>query len=151
VIYFVQAVEIENAPIKIGYSEDVNRRLDQLEWNYRTPLALLATMPGGRDKERVIHARFSHLRIGTTEQFRPAQELMEFIGRPLLVGTNPETVEAMPSHGKPLAFQMRGETKWKTWVDELSTFDERPVAMIIERALREYAEKIGFPKSPPKR
>jgi hypothetical protein len=52
---------------------------------------------------------------------------------------------------KPMAIQIRGETKWKTWVDELSTFDERPVAMIIERALREYAEKIGFPKSPPKR
>lgn len=52
---------------------------------------------------------------------------------------------------KPLAIQVRGGIEWKRWVEKLSTYDERPVAMLVERALREYAEKIGFPETPPKR
>ncbi len=52
---------------------------------------------------------------------------------------------------KPMAVQIRGDAAWKHWIDELSTFDERPVATLVERALREYAERAGFPKAPPKR
>ncbi len=92
-IYFMQA--IEGGPVKIGHSKDVDARRAQLEAHYRKPLALLGTRKGGRLEEREIHQRFAHLRFGKTEQFRPAADLMEFIGRPLLVGANPETVEAM--------------------------------------------------------
>jgi hypothetical protein len=102
-IYFMQSTD--GGPVKIGYSVDVVRRLKQLEYHYKRPLALLATMPGGPDEEAEIHARFDHLRFGTgrpqgqgrrPEQFRPAPELMEFIRRPLLVGANPDAVEMMP-------------------------------------------------------
>jgi hypothetical protein len=64
-------------------------------------LAVLATMPGNLDDEREIHARFDQLRFGRTEQFRPAPDLMAFVGRPLLVDANPDAVEAMPTTRKP--------------------------------------------------
>jgi hypothetical protein len=93
VIYFIQS--LDGGPVKIGYSKDVDSRRSQLEYYYGRPLALLATIKGGRDKEREIHERFSHLRLERTELFRPTVELMEFIGRPLLVGANPNTVEIL--------------------------------------------------------
>jgi hypothetical protein len=103
-IYFLQAVT--GGPVKIGTAVNVDRRLAQLESHYGQPLAVLATMEGGPDEEREIHARFAHLRFERQgrrgrrpEQFRPAAELMEFIGRPLLVGPNPDAVEAIePRH-----------------------------------------------------
>jgi Meiotically up-regulated gene 113 len=98
VIYFAQT---PTGSIKIGTSDNVDSRLLSLEQHYGQAVALLATMPGDRQTEREIHERFSHLRLGRTEQFRPAAELMEFIGKPLLVGANPDAVEAVPSVRRP--------------------------------------------------
>lgn len=92
-IYAVQPTT--GGPVKIGHSDDVARRLAQLEAHYRQPLAVLATFEGGREEEQAIHAQFAHLRFGRTEQFRPAAELMAFLGRPLLVDANPAIVEAI--------------------------------------------------------
>jgi hypothetical protein len=92
-IYFMQCSA--GGPVKIGFTDDVQLRQQQLEASYGRPLALLATMEGGRAEEASIHRRFRQLRLGRTEQFRPGRELMEFIGRPLLVGANPDAVEAM--------------------------------------------------------
>jgi hypothetical protein len=72
--------------------------------HYGQPLALLATMPGDRSTEREIHERFSHLRLGKTEQFQPGRDLLEFIGKPLLVGINPAVVEAIP--GRAVAVRL---------------------------------------------
>ncbi len=52
---------------------------------------------------------------------------------------------------KQMAIQIRGDSAWKHWVEELSEFDDRPVALLVERALREYAERAKFTKPPPKR
>jgi hypothetical protein len=99
-IYFIQGTD--GGPVKIGYSANVDDRLRQLEVHYGQPLALLATMPGGPDVEAEIHERFRHLRLKgksnlgrRIEQFRPAADLMAFIGRPLLVGVNPDAVEIL--------------------------------------------------------
>jgi hypothetical protein len=97
-IYFAQSTD--GGPIKIGTTADVESRLRQLEAHYGRPLALLATMPGGRDEERAIHRRFALLRFGRTEQFRPAPDLLAFIGRPLLVDPNHETVEVIHVQSK---------------------------------------------------
>jgi len=94
-IYFAQ---IDGGPIKIGCSENVDARLRQLETLYRRPVALLGTMPGDDDRETEIHERFRHLRFGRKEQFRPAEDLMAFIGKPLLVSPNPDAVEEA-AHG----------------------------------------------------
>lgn len=90
-IYFAQT---PTGSIKIGCSDDVETRLGQLANHYGAGLSLLATMQGGRKREAEIHERFAHLRLGRTEQFRPAQELLDFIGKPLLVSANPDAVEA---------------------------------------------------------
>lgn len=93
-IYFLQPTD--GGPIKIGYSADVDARHRQLEAHYGKPLSLLAMVDGDRRTEAEIHRRFAAHRLGKTEQFKPAREILEFIGRPLLVGANPEAVEAMP-------------------------------------------------------
>jgi hypothetical protein len=49
-------------------------------------------MEGDRSAEQEIHARFAHLRLGRTEQFRPGNDLMRFIGMPMLVNSSPEAV-----------------------------------------------------------
>jgi Meiotically up-regulated gene 113 len=95
-IYFAQ---LPTGAIKIGKADDVEARLGQLEKHYRQPLSLLHVMEGGFETERQIHQRFAHLRIshrGGREQFRPGADLMEFIGLPVLVSANPETVESVP-------------------------------------------------------
>ena len=92
-IYFMQPTT--GGPVKIGHTADVDARHRQLESHYGQPLAILATIDGGRDEERELHQRFGHLRFGRTEQFRPGSALMAFIGRPLLVGPNLDTIEAM--------------------------------------------------------
>jgi hypothetical protein len=104
VIYAMQAVE--GGPVKIGYTENLEARHKQLEAHYGRPLAILATIPGDLDTEAEIHLRFAHLRIDgggkrgrKIEQFRPASDLMEFIGSPLLVSADPDLIEAMPPVG----------------------------------------------------
>jgi hypothetical protein len=148
-IYFLQPTD--GGPIKIGFSDNVDARVRQLEWHYGRPLALLGTMEGGREEETEIHSRFAHLRLGRTEQFRPASELLAFIGRPLLIGANPDAVEMMDAEAKAMAIQVRGSDAWKAWAEELAQFDTRPVAALVDRALRRYAREIGFPKEAPER
>jgi hypothetical protein len=114
VIYFMQPAD--GGAIKIGHSPDVDRRREQLEAHYGRPLVLLATMRGGRAEEASIHRRFSHLRLGRKEQFRPAAELMAFIGRPLLVDANPEAVEAVKPRREVIAVKSTGE--WAAWLEQ---------------------------------
>lgn len=148
-VYFLQS--IDGGPVKIGFSTDVDRRREQLEAIYGTPLAVLATLDGGRDEEQALHARFSHLRLGRTEQFRPDAELMAFIGRPLLVDQNSESVDAMPSKAKPMVLQVRGSDEFKAWFDELARFDGLSSASLFSRAMKMYAREIGFSREAPSR
>jgi hypothetical protein len=148
VIYFMQ--DVNGGPIKIGFSDDIDARRKQLEFSYGRPLAILATMPGGREEEAEIHARFSHLRLGRKEQFRPAADLLNFINRPLLVDPNPEAVEAMEDSRKPMVVQMRGSEEWKAWIEGLAEKEGFTVAMLLERTARKWAKEIGYP-DPPKR
>lgn len=97
-VYFLQPTD--GGPIKIGYTDNLDQRRLQLQFHYGTPLALLATMDGGKEVERAIHERFAAHRIGRTEQFRPVPELLAFIDRPLLASPNPNAVEAITPHSK---------------------------------------------------
>ncbi len=74
-IYFIQT-SVDR--IKIGTTENLTQRLGQLK-NIGDRLILLATIPGNRSREQEIHTQFAHLRIGHTELFRPADDLMDFI------------------------------------------------------------------------
>ena len=46
------ALAIFRHHLKIGCSENVEVRVQQLEGHYGVPLALLGTMPGGREEEK---------------------------------------------------------------------------------------------------
>lgn len=150
-IYFVQP--IDGGPIKIGCSENVPFRIKQLETHYDRRLALLATIEGDRKVEAEVHARFAHLRLGRTEQFRPGPELVAFIGRPLLVGINPEAVEAIKPSGKgqkPLVIGLRGSAEYKAWLVALAEHEGMTVSQLCLYVVRKYARQIGF-RDPPKR
>lgn len=97
-IYFAK---LPTGSIKIGTSVNVDRRAEQLASHYGCEIEILHTMEGGRDVEVSLHRRFSHLRLGKTEQFQPGPDLAEFIGLPLFVAANPETVEAQAPQGSP--------------------------------------------------
>ena len=148
-VYFMQSVD--GGPIKIGCSINLQQRREKLEQEYGTPLAVLATIDGGRAEEQAIHARFSHLRLGRSEQFRPGSDLLAFIGRPLLVGPNPDAVEAMPSLVKPMAIQIRGSVEWKAWAERMAKHDGRALAGLVDRALQMYGRQIGFNEEAPPR
>lgn len=92
-IYFFQSVD--GGTVKIGTTENLQVRWKQLEAHYGCPLALLATMPGGKPEEADVHAKFARIRFGRSEQFQPTAELMTFIGRPLLASEHPECANTM--------------------------------------------------------
>jgi len=104
-VYFAQ--NPQGGPIKIGYSANVDARIPQLEAWYKRPLVLLATMEGGRRKERQIHKKFAHLRLGRTEQFRPADELSDFIGRPFFVDQRNTAIEEIEPFEIPCCVNIR--------------------------------------------
>jgi hypothetical protein len=150
VIYFAQ---LPGGSIKIGTSENIELRLSGLADHYGAELALLATMPGDRSIEAEIHERFSHLRLGRTEQFRPAADLMAFIGKPLLVGINPDAVEAFqgePKGTQPNAITIRGSAEWKDWLDRFASRMRIKPTAIIDLALAKLAEQERFSEPPPR-
>ena len=74
-IYFIQA---ENGLIKIGYSRDIKKRLQNLRQSSPERLYLMKAVPGNRKAEQKIHWKFWKLR-SHGEWFYPDRELLEFI------------------------------------------------------------------------
>lgn len=78
VVYFVQAGS-STGPIKIGYSINLKKRLDDLQTANHEQLTLLGVIPGcGLVDETKIHQQFSPLNIHG-EWFYPAKPLRDFI------------------------------------------------------------------------
>lgn len=75
-VYFVEAGG--DGPIKIGWTQDVDRRIAELQTANAHKLTLLGTVPGTMDREAALHARFSHLRL-EAEWFRNSLEIHEFL------------------------------------------------------------------------
>lgn len=136
-------------PVKIGCSDNLEKRHAQLEAYYGQPLLVLTTMEGDKTKELEIHRRFAHLRLGRTEQFQPAPSLMEFIGSPSLADANPAILEAMMPVQTPVAIVIRGKPEWRDWVKQLAEFDGCSVNEVIRRAARDRAKDVGFTKAEP--
>lgn len=76
VVYFVEAGC--GGPIKIGWSQDTNRRIAELQTANAHRLSLLGTVPGTMETEAAMHARFSHLRL-EAEWFENSAEIHEFL------------------------------------------------------------------------
>jgi hypothetical protein len=77
VVYFVQSTGPARS-IKIGWSQDVERRISELQTANAHRLVLLGTVPGKMEREAALHAQFAHLRM-EAEWFRDAPEIHAFI------------------------------------------------------------------------
>lgn len=75
-VYFIQA-GTEGA-IKVGWTQNVDRRIAELQTANAQKLVLLATLPGTMETEASLHARFSHLRL-EAEWFRNSHEIHDFL------------------------------------------------------------------------
>lgn len=64
--------------IKIGFSRNVEKRINSLREVIRFPLILLGTVSGGWRKEQQLHAKFSPLRM-EGKWFKDTPELRDFI------------------------------------------------------------------------
>jgi hypothetical protein len=64
--------------IKIGFSNNVQKRVKALQTANSMPLTLVGTMPGTFATEKALHARFANARI-QGEWFQPTDELISFI------------------------------------------------------------------------
>ena len=139
-IYFAQSPE--GGTIKIGSSVNVPSRLKQLEYHYGRPLALLATMKGGREEERAIHERFAEHRMGQTEQFRPVADILAFIGRPLLASPNPDAVGAMPD-GRMAIIHLKGSPAYSEFVEAINRKTHIPKAAMFRLAFAAWCDQNG--------
>ena len=65
--------------IKIGFSSQLSRRIDEIKGSSPEPLELLHTIPDASlDIESTLHNKFQHLRTGG-EWFEGSQELLQYI------------------------------------------------------------------------
>jgi hypothetical protein len=55
------------------------------------------------------------------------------------------------SERQPVVLTMRGKPEWKTWLKQLSKHCRLKVAVCVEQALMEYAERRGFAEPSPER
>jgi hypothetical protein len=78
-IYFVQADRV--GLIKIGFAEDPESRLRELQVGSPVRLRLLRAEEGGREREAALHRRFAHAR-SHGEWFFPVPDLLAYVGRP---------------------------------------------------------------------
>lgn len=73
-IYFIR----QGHAVKIGFSQNVFRRLQFLQTCHHEELSIMAEIPGAPCEEVVVHRKFQHLRI-RGEWFRLEPELEQFI------------------------------------------------------------------------
>lgn len=77
-VYFIEAVGL--ARVKIGYSDNPEKRLAQLSTGSPVELRIMRTVAGGQELEKQLHAKFDHLRIDG-EWFHLTKELQVFIAQ----------------------------------------------------------------------
>lgn len=168
-IYFAQPVD--GGPIKIGYTTDVKKRIMALQAWYGKRLVVLAEFEGDRKLEAALHKQFDYLRLGTTEQFRPATELLEHIGHHPVNPVDPASVTAMaraeiepggrsgvtgkrtgrprdPAGAKTARYAMRGSSEWHAWLKDVSDKLGVDRSVAIRWAVKSWAETKKF-KPPP--
>lgn len=75
-VYFIQAEH--GGPVKIGYSESIGKRLEQLQTSSPYRLRVIGRMRGGRTREKELHERFEHSRLNG-EWFDLTDELQQLI------------------------------------------------------------------------
>jgi excisionase family DNA binding protein len=78
-VYFIQSVD--GGPIKIGYADDPEKRLAEIQRMSPTQLCILNIVDGDRKCEGFIHRCFKKLRLHG-EWFEPGDKLVDFVNNP---------------------------------------------------------------------
>jgi len=73
-------------------------------------------------------------------------------------GGRPKAAAARPAPGRPKAddpkrslASLKGGVKYARWLEGLAAHAHLPTALLIEHALREYAERHGYDQAQPRR
>ena len=75
-IYFVQDTVLKY--IKIGYTNNIKRRIKDLQVGNPHKLELIAQINGGKNKEERLHKKFDKYNI-RNEWFEPNEEILKYI------------------------------------------------------------------------
>lgn len=103
IVYFIQGVN--GGPIKIGHTDNIEKRIKQMQTGNPNQLILLHITRGGKNLEDQIHEEFKedHYR---GEWFKPSKRILEFIEstkmRDLLNPKVMSIVEFAIATGEPL-------------------------------------------------
>lgn len=107
VIYFMRAGT--TGSIKIGWTADLPRRVQNLQGATDQALEVLATFPGDAELEAHFHDRFAEHRV-SGEWFKPADELLTLI-ESIRAGGYVAPVGYAPAARLPAAFNERAATE----------------------------------------
>lgn len=77
-VYFAQPAASSVEPIKIGFTENWDRRVVELERQHQREMRLLALSNGGRRLERALHEIFSPYNVAG-EWFEPCDDILRLI------------------------------------------------------------------------
>lgn len=150
-IYFAR-IQATGA-IKIGHSFNVAKRMEELRAYYSGHVELIRTAPGGAPEEKKFHLQFASLRIDSTEQFRPGDELMDYLEMPRVEGF---LSVAKTRHQQILHCRM--EPEYLSLIDQIGEYygiDDRSTTIRFlakaecRRIDMENAESGNFPEKSP--
>lgn len=77
-VYFLAQEGVDDALIKIGYSADHVRRASTIGTTSPTPVKVIATIDGGKETEKLIHAQLADSRHHG-EWFKGTKQVHDFI------------------------------------------------------------------------
>lgn len=148
-IYFAQEKGKPESFIKIGVSNNVDTRMEQLEKEYGFPLDVLGVCGGNYRVEKNIHSYFEEIRMGRKERFRPTPELLNYIER----WTRPWNDET-----RGIAREIDRWDDVLLWGDEVSWLQRlcvhvglpaHHIESMLGQAARTYAKQVGFEEDHP--
>ena len=115
-VYFIQNTTTRS--IKIGWTDNLPRRLKALQTSCEHELILLCSVSGGRELERSVHRRLAshHIR---GEWFRNAPEVVQVVSE-MVAG---ELARQGEMAGNPVVRRPRGDVA-RDWL--IARFRERP-------------------------
>lgn len=77
-VYFIMAGSEKWSPIKIGFTNDILKRFDQIKVSTHANVRLICAITGGRDLEKFLHNKFKEDRI-KGEWFRQTSYILKKI------------------------------------------------------------------------
>jgi T5orf172 domain len=145
-VYFAQAANDPDGPIKIGFSSDVQVRARNLSAGSVGGVVILATVPGGMEVESYLHEKFADLRI-RGEWFANGAELREFVER----AASGKALK-LPIDGRASYF-VRDTAKYgadaveraKLMTNDILEAEFRGVGDTIDSAMSRVEMRTGFP------